>query len=173
MDVATRRYISELAQRVMDVYAIKTPISDMQAIVRKLGGTVEERRDFDDLCDGTIQKQGDNSFTIVISPFQNEQRKAFTIAHELGHLFLHMGFMTDRKCWLTQDRAVYRRFGTTEQEYQANEFAAALLMPEKTYKIILDEYSNGNRVNMNQVARYFNVSVSAAINRGRFLGYLA
>ena len=84
-----------------------------------------------------------------------------------------MGFMTDRKCWLTQDRAVYRRFGTTEQEYQANEFAAALLMPEKAYKIILDEYSNGNRVNMNQVARYFNVSVSAAINRGRFLGYLA
>lgn len=173
MDAATRRYISELAQRVMDVYHISTPISDMREIVRKLGGSVEEKIDFDDLCDGTIQKKGNDSFSIIISPFQNEQRKAFTIAHELGHLFLHMGFMTDRECWLTQDQTVYRRFGTTEQEYQANEFAAALLMPEKQYKEVLDTYSDGNRVNMSQVAKCFNVSISAAINRGKFLGYLA
>lgn len=173
MDVTTRKYISELAQRVMDVYGIETPISDMKAIVKKFGGSVEEKIDFDDLCDGTIQKKGNDSFEIVISPFQNEQRKAFTIAHELGHLFLHMGFMTDKECWSTQNQTIYRRFGTTEQEYQANEFAASFLMPEKLYKNILDFYSEGNRVNMNQVANYFHVSVSAAVNRGKFLGYLA
>ena len=84
-----------------------------------------------------------------------------------------MGFMTDRKLWNTQDEKVYGRFGTSEQEYQANEFAAALLMPENIYKDILDEHSRGNKVNMNEVAKYFKVSLSAAINGGKFLGYLA
>ena len=190
MDGLTRKYISELAQRVMDVYNIKTPIVDMESIVQRLGGTIEEKSDFDDLCDGTIQKSGKSNFKITISPYQNNQRKNFTIAHELGHLFLHMGFgvdpdlwsrqlflhmgfMTDRKLWNTQDEKVYGRFGTSEQEYQANEFAAALLMPENIYKDILDEHSRGNKVNMNEVAKYFKVSLSAAINRGKFLGYLA
>ena len=157
MDGLTRKYISELAQRVMDVYNIKTPIVDMESIVQRLGGTIEEK----------------SNFKITISPYQNNQRKNFTIAHELGHLFLHMGFMTDRKLWNTQDEKVYGRFGTSEQEYQANEFAAALLMPENIYKDILDEHSRGNKVNMNEVAKYFKVSLSAAINRGKFLGYLA
>lgn len=173
MDVLTRKYISELAQRVMDVYDIETPIIDMKSIVYRLGGTIEEKIDFDDLCDGTIQKSGKNNFIIRISPFQNEQRKNFTIAHELGHLFLHMGFMTDRNLWDTQDEMVYGRFGTSEQEYQANEFAATLLMPENVYKNILDRYSKDNKVNMTKIAEYFNVSLSAAINRGKFLGYLA
>ena len=52
MDGLTRKYISELAQRVMDVYNIKTPIVDMESIVQRLGGTIEEKSDFDDLCDG-------------------------------------------------------------------------------------------------------------------------
>ena len=173
MDGLTRKYISELAQRVMDVYNIKTPIVDMESIVQRLGGTIEEKSDFDDLCDGTIQKSGKSNFKITISPYQNNQRKNFTIAHELGHLFLHMGFMTDRKLWNTQDEKVYGRFGTSEQDYQANEFAAELLMPENIYKDILDEHSRGNKVNMNEVAKYFKVSLSAAINRGKFLGYLA
>jgi len=173
MDIMTRKYISELAQRVMDVYDIKAPISDIESIVNKLGGTIEVKRDFDDFCEGTIRKSGENGFVIAVSPFQNEQRKAFTIAHELGHLFLHMGFMIDKELWMNQDQVVYTRFGTSEQEYQANEFAASLLMPEKLYKEVIDSCSRDNRVNMSEVASYFNVSISAAINRGKFLGYLA
>ena len=172
MDTLTRKYISELAQCVMNAYDIKPPIKDMNSLVHQLGGIIEEKIDFDDLCDGTIQKSGPNNFIITISPFQNEKRKNFTIAHELGHLFLHMGFMTDRKLWSTQDEMVYERFGTSEQEYQANEFAATLLMPADEYKNIVDRYSKDNKVNMSKVAEYFNVSLSAAITRGRFLGYL-
>lgn len=173
MDLLTRKYISELAQRVMDVYSIETPISDIEVIVSRLGGMIETRVDFDDLCEGTVRKAGENSFVIALSPVQNKQRKTFTIAHELGHLFLHMGFMVDKELWNMQDQKVYTRFGTSEQEYQANEFAASLLMPEKVYKQVIDSNSEGNRVNMSKVANYFNVSISAAINRGKFLGYLA
>ena len=173
MDWQTRKYISELTQRVIDAYSIETPISDIEDIVKKLGGTIENRVDFDDFCEGTIRKSGENSFIIALSPFQMEKRKVFTIAHELGHLFLHMGFMIDKELWEKQNQKIYTRFGASEQEYQANEFAAALLMPEKVYKEVMDLNSEENGINMSKVAKYFNVSVSAAINRGKFLGYLA
>lgn len=172
MDNKTRRYVNVIADRIRKAYDIVTPIDNMEDIVHKLGGTVEEKTDFDDLDDGTIRKKDENSFVIVIPPFQNEQRKAFRIAQELGHLFLHMGFKTDNECWSTQNQTIYRQFRTTEQEYQANEFAAALFMPENEYRQVLDLFSQNNRVDVNKVAKYFNVSVSAAVTRGQFLGYL-
>lgn len=172
MDALTRKYINDLAERILLVYGITIPITNIEDIVGQMGGYVEEKYGFDDLCDGTIRKVGANQFCIAISPFQNEQRKSFTIAHELGHLFLHMGYGTDQKLWEIQDQTIYRRFGTSEQEYQANEFAAAFLMPMDIYKQKIDEYSVGDKVDISEVASFFNVSIPAASNRGKFLGYL-
>lgn len=173
MDTATRNYINSLAQNIINFYNITIPITNIESVVKLIGGEIEEKFNFDDMCDGSISKYGINSFRIIISPYQNNERKSFTIAHELGHLFLHMGYMTNDSVWQTQYQAVYRRFGATEQEYQANEFAAALLMPINNYRQIIDKYSIGNQVNIAEVAKYFKVSISAATNRGRFLGYLA
>lgn len=173
MDLSTRSYINNLAERVINVYNIAIPITNIDDVVRTIGGTIVEKNNFDDLCDGTIIKDGTNSFRIAISPYQNSQRRAFTIAHELGHLFLHMGYRTNPSLWETQDQRVFRRFGSSEQEYQANEFAAALLMPKDAYKRVLMENAENGRVDMAVIANHFNVSQAAAINRGRFLGYLA
>lgn len=173
MDFSTRSYINNLAQQVIKVYDITIPITNIDDVVRTIGGTIVEKNNFDDLCDGTIIKDGTNSFRIAISPYQNDQRRVFTIAHELGHLFLHMGYRTNPSLWEAQDQRVFRRFGSSEQEYQANEFAAALLMPKDTYRRILMENAKNNRVDMSTIAQYFNVSQAAAINRGKFLGYLA
>lgn len=104
---------------------------------------------------------------------QDDEIRNFTVAHELGHLFLHMGYLIGKDTWNQQSNShQFTRFGTNEQEHQANEFATALLMPQKEFKEKIDEYSSGNIVNMAQVANYFHVSISAAINHGRFLGYL-
>lgn len=173
MNNSTREYINRVAESVRTFYGISAPVTDMIAIVSCLGGRVEEQANFDDCCDGTIRKVGKDSFTIIISPFQNEQRKNFTIAHELGHLFLHMGYRTNFEVWKNQDEVKYRRFGSTEQEYQANEFAAALLMPAEDFGKAIHELAVENKVNMALVAERFNVSLSAAINRGRFLGIIA
>jgi len=58
MDASTRKYINELTQRIIDAYDISTPISDIESIVHMFGGVIDERIDFDDSCDGTIQKKG-------------------------------------------------------------------------------------------------------------------
>ena len=172
MNSSTKQYINELAQQVINVYDITIPINDLENVVRSMGGEIEERAEFDDLCDGTIMKSNSDGFRIVIQRNQYPQQKTFAIAHELGHLFLHMGFRTNRELWDSQDNRIYRRFGISEQEYQANEFAVSLLMPKDRYKKIVSEYAANGTVDMARVANYFNVSIAAAANRGLSLGIL-
>lgn len=171
MNNATRTMINTLTQDILDSYDIQIPIQNIDDIVVSLGGSVQTGHSF---TDGSVTKEGD-SFKISLSPFQNEKRRRFTIAHELGHLFLHMGYLTNEELWKRQDDHTYHRSGisVSEREYQANEFAAAFLMPEKAYlKKLNDCLIEGNKVNTTKIAEYFNVSVEAASNRGKFLGYL-
>lgn len=171
MDRETKRLINELTQDVIDAFQIQIPIKDMEEVVRRLGGEVIEDNSLSMYSDGFITKQG-QGFRIVVSSFQSGVRKNFTIAHELGHLFLHMGYKIDNQLWNSQDEKTYYRNGSSEQEYQANEFAAALLMPEGEYKKVMDQNTYGNSVDTNRMAEHFNVSSDAAANRGKWLGYL-
>ncbi len=169
MDNLTRRMIDSLTQDILDSFHIQVPIQDMDELVHSLGGSIQT--DFS-YADGAVVKVGD-SFRILLSPFQDEKRRRFTIAHELGHLFLHMGYLTNAELWGRQEENMYhQRLGSSEKEYQANEFAAAFLMPKNEYLKKLNEFVIGNKVNTSKIAEYFNVSVEAASNRGKFLGYL-
>ena len=171
MNNELRILINNLTQDIIDLYNIQIPIQNIDEVVKKIGGRVEESLDIDNMFDGSIRKQ-DDGFIIYISPFQSTERRKFTIAHELGHLFLHMGYRVNSDLWNKQMDATYYRAGDSLLEYQANEFAAALLMPKKIYKVIMDQHTIGNEVETDKIASYFGVSISAASNRGKFLGYL-
>lgn len=168
MDNSTRRMINSLAEDVLSAYNIAVPIGNIDEIVEKLGGTIQKEAFF---SDGAVEKEG-NGFKIIVSPFQDEKRERFTIAHELGHLFLHMGYRTNNELWEKQENNIYHRIGNSEKEYQANEFAAAFLMPATEYLSVLNKVAEGNMVDTSKIAEYFNVSIEAAANRGKFLGYL-
>ena len=45
-------------------------------------------------------------------------------------------------------------------------------MPEKEYRKVMDQNTDGIKVATDKIASYFGVSISAASNRGKFLGYL-
>lgn len=164
--------INEMAQEVIWLYDIRIPITNIDMVVERMGGRIMENPSIDGFSDGKIRKTGLGTFSIEVSPFQTEERRNFTIAHELGHLFLHMGFKNNEDKWKKQDNTPYYRNGNSEAEYQANEFAAAFLMPRPEYKKIMDKYTDGNLVNTSEVAKYFHVSIDAAANRGKWLGYL-
>lgn len=168
MDNSTRRMINSLAEDVLSAYNISVPIGNIDEIVEKLGGTIQKEAFF---SDGAVEKEG-NGFKIIVSPFQDEKRERFTIAHELGHLFLYMGYRTNNELWEKQENNIYHRIGNSEKEYQANEFAAAFLMPATEYLSVLNKVAEGNMVDTSKIAEYFNVSIEAAANRGKFLGYL-
>src|SRR5690606_28354816 len=67
-------------------------------------------------------------FTIYIPPFTSERRDRFTIAHELGHYFLHYRIPKLSK------EVTFGRTGGTASETQANVFASNLLMPKSRFQ---------------------------------------
>lgn len=151
MDNSTRRMINSLAEDVLSAYNISVPIGNIDEIVEKLGGTIQKEAFF---SDGAVEKEG-NGFKIIVSPFQDEKRERFTIAHELGHLFLHMGYRTNNELWEKQENNIYHRIGNSEKEYQANEFAAAFLMPATEYLSVLNKVAEGNMVDTSKNSRIF------------------
>lgn len=175
MDYKTREsineMINEIAEALIEEYSIDVPIKNIDHVVNILGGQIEEDPRLSMYADGLIKKN-DQGFIIKVSPYQTVERRNFTIAHELGHLFLHMGYKSDDRKWNNQEQTLYYRNGSSEEEYQANEFAAAFLMPKKTYKKVMDQYTTGSKVKTSMIAEHFNVSVNAASNRGKWLGYL-
>ena len=70
-------------------------------------------------------------YIMINTVFENEGRRNFTIAHELGHYFL----CHDLKCEQCYDADIYEE-GIIENpiEQEANLFASYLLMPESKIK---------------------------------------
>ena len=80
--------------------------------------------------------------------------------------------MIDENLWNANCNQSFNRKGDSEIEWQANEFAAALLMPKDQYKKALDRHTEGEQVSVSKIAEYFHVSADAASCRGKWLGYL-
>ena len=133
---------------------------------------VVEDASLDGYSDGRIRKTGVNSFVISVSPFQSKERRNFVIAHELGHLFLHMGFKTNSTRWKAQNDTACYHNENLKVEYQANEFAVAFLMPQQDYELVLRQNIKQNMVDTSTIAEYFCVTIETAAIRGKRLGYL-
>lgn len=171
MTETLRTKINELANTVLRCYEISTPITDIAKEIQKLGGTIKEDYKLGIYDDGKIEKQ-DDSFAIITPANLSESSKNFTAAHELGHLFIHMGYKIDKELWESYRNGVYNKHDTPELEFQANEFAAAFLMPEEAYVKIMRENTNEKAVNVPKIAKYFNMAIDRASYRGKSLGYL-
>lgn len=164
-----QQLINDLSADIIDIYDIRIPICDINDVVTALGGYIEENKD---IYDSAIRKQNDGF--VIYMPFSySEERKRFAMAQELGHLFLHMGYKISPKLWNKQRNMFYYESKYPLEEYQANDFAEALLMPKDVYKKVLDQYTVGNKVQTAKIAEYFGVSVSTAYGRGKSLGLLA
>ena len=173
MNTATRRHIDSLASEILTTIGEAVPIECMDNVVERLGGRVEYRDFLGFSNDGElVRDEIGNGFTINVPSWQSPERRKFTIAHELGHLFLHMGYLLDNDLWEKTRRDRYYRRGHSDAEQEANEFAAAFLMPQEEYESIVEMNSNGNTVDILKVAQYFMVSVDAATYRGKWLGVL-
>jgi len=168
-----RREISDLADAVRRVAGEGDTVLDVDRIVEVLGGRIVEVGAPDAhqmIGDASIQKVGDK-FEIRVTEVSAARRR-FNIAHELGHLFLHMGFLVDDVRWAAcSDFDVMNRDGaSTSEEYEANEFAGALLMPEQAFLRIASVNRQGTTFDTQEIADAFGVSVPAARTRGRWLG---
>lgn len=168
MNKIRRAHIHELAEAVRKECGVDTPV-DMSMAVERLGGRVV----FDPYVDyeARIEKNGDG-FLITLKEDPREARSRFSIAHELGHLFLHMGFLDDEK-WQEVGQytdSAYYRFGHTIEEYEAHEFAGAFLMPKDEFIQVSRQFESNGEYDVTRIADQFGVSAQAALTRGRWLG---
>lgn len=102
-----------------------------------------------------------DQFKITVNKTHGEQRRRFTIAHEIGHFLLHKDLIGDG----VDDNKAFRstamgNFHNTKigprEEAEANNFAAQLLMPKY---LLEQEIENGS--SFYDLCRDFGVSQSA------------
>jgi hypothetical protein len=131
---------------------------DLELLTEQFGGTIHFQHMEEWLKeDGSIFVHGRASFDIVLPYYTSPLRDRFTVAHELGHYFLH----SDQG----QIPIIAFRQGSTRIEWEANWFAAALLMPESEFTSAFRESGS-----LAEVAMQFGVSQDAAKVRKNALG---
>jgi Zn-dependent peptidase ImmA (M78 family) len=142
-----------------------SPETDLEQVVSSLGGRIDYES-IDPWSDesGSIYIEEVGDFRIVLPSHTSLTRDRFTVAHELGHYFLHFLLPHSTKHTpVTPMRA--KRFGSGLVEIEANIFAASFLMPAELFATKYAELGGHNLL----LADYFNVSPSAAAVREKVL----
>lgn len=172
-ELAARRLLKELDVR-------KAPI-DLRFITRKLG--IELHKEvFDAELSGVLIKEGPRT-VICYNAQHHENRRRFTVAHEIGHFVLgHPGEMIVDKALRDNKAVIVRRDGrssegTDNHEIEANRFAAELLMPrdfieEEARKRLAKTKIPSRESIVAELARLFRVSSQAMQFRLVNLGFL-
>jgi Zn-dependent peptidase ImmA (M78 family) len=166
-----RKKISDLANSVRTALELAPPV-DMRVAVERLGGALQFVPPDNIGYEAIVEKIGEG-FQILIANDRAETRQNFSVAHEIGHLFLHMGFLVNPEVWagiVRYEDSVRARYGYSEEEHEANQFAAAFLMPEAEFVAVANAALNDGAFDLSAIAREFGVSESAAKTRGQWLG---
>lgn len=139
---------------------IGRPLEPIVAIIggKIVYGGLENYGVSGDAIGGEIIANSSDNFTITLSKLTAPIRDRFTIAHELGHLFLHLPAIKANSADSIM-RATRYVDNTDENqqrtEWEANWFAASLLMPMGAMKMYIDS-------DPEYIAARFNVSKRAA-----------
>lgn len=114
--------------------------------------------------DAYIKKVSDGRFEIAVNSNHHPNRQKFSMAHEYAHYLLHRSRIHEMP---EGERILHRNGDKNSIEYQANDFAAKLLMPHDLVRSAF-RLSGGNLKNM---ASLLQVSQEALRYRLDNLGY--
>jgi hypothetical protein len=175
MTTSQRANIQKLAERIRQVLFPEDPVFpvDPVSVIGRLGGELEYT-DLEKEVYAEIHRTP-TGFKVELAIGQSPTRERFTLAHELGHLFLHMGYL-EPDVWSKSSPYFDGAFRRTEGDYrqeelEANEFAASFLMPAEHFKHVAEEHFDPvtSSFHIPAIANYFGVSREAAVYRGRWL----
>ena len=146
------------------------PGEPIEPLVSRLGGNVEYKgaETSEDRQPESIIVRSAENFSIYLPFVTSYVRDRFTIAHELGHLFLHYPVVAAGRPdvemvatrWVDKSNPDLQRC-----EWEANWFAAGLLMPSGAFTSSYAKHGG----DLDLVASDFAVSLKAAEIRARSL----
>ncbi len=160
MQQKNRHQIERKAKEILSQHGLFSLPIDPVKLAHELGVTVNNAKFADDSLAAMIAKRGEST-RILVEQSDPPYRKRFSIAHELGHHFLHLmedGEIIDKRGDMFREREPMSGpiLEARLREIHANWFAAAVLMPEE---FVRAEWSKDP--NVAQLARKFNVSEEA------------
>jgi Zn-dependent peptidase ImmA (M78 family) len=126
------------AEELLKRQGISHPPVRIENIARALGMQVAFEP-FDGDLSGMLYREPGGATVVAVNSRNAHTRQRFTIAHEIGHFLLHdMNLQIDRPISVRfrDDRS---GLAVDQSEIEANQFAAALLMPRKW---IVDDVNN-------------------------------
>ena len=153
--------IEQRADETLRLHGLGSIPINPVTLANRLGIAVHNAKFADDKLVGMIAKRGDR-VTLLVNVDDPPLRKRFTIAHELGHHFMHLladGEFVDGEANLfrsSPDPTATSIIPDRRQEIQANQFAAALLMPASAVRAEWPALGS-----IQGMARRFNVSEEA------------
>ena len=161
--------IHVFAEQISRQLAVE-PGDVLESLVARLGGRVTYNGSYESIggAPPSIVAAGLRDFTIYLPIDTSQVRDRFTIAHELGHLFLHLPMVQKRwpsgrmraTRWVDQSDSQQQR-----AEWEANWFAAAFLMPSEDFRDYWEQAPD-----LERIASKFAVSEKAAKYRAIALG---
>ncbi len=154
---ANYKYAREMARKILKQHKIKDVPTNLQVICEKLGLEYVELDDPDEL-DGAILEL-DGTRVAMLNKAKPVVRARFTLAHELGHIFLNH----DKREFY--DPEVAREYGEDvpenqkpAKEQEADAFASELLIPLEQLK-----KRQGELKDLEKLAAVFQVSRPAMV----------
>ena len=121
--------IETLSLELLKKYGVRAAPIPVERIAEGEGASILFKR-FNNEVSGLLLRTNDSAI-IAVEQSQAPTRKAFTIAHELGHLMLHKGLeLRVDKNFRINLRSPDSSTAEDVEEIEANAFAATLLMPE-------------------------------------------
>ena len=165
----TREYLEELTTQILvdNDMLYKVPV-DVVEIANAYEINVYVANLNNEISGAIRYNQETKKFEILVNKNNAEVRQRFTIAHELGHYFLHREILKNKEVHID---ALYRSetqtdITTKEQEKEVDYFAGALLMN----RMVIDKLNENYTVA--ELAKILKVSSSAMAVRLDILGIL-
>lgn len=164
-----RRLIRSRAKDLLRSCQIITPPVDVDALAAKLGILISVTELTDDVSGFLVRKE--DKVIIAVTSNDSPKRRRFTAAHEIGHFLLHMS-----KPIFVDEFAVHFRSrasgqGFSQEEMEANTFAAELLMPDDWLAQDVEKHGLGKDGLVRSLALRYEVSEEALAFRLTNLGY--
>ena len=117
------------ANELLQAGKVKQPPVPVEKLARQVGAVVRYEP-FVGQMSGMVRRQPKGRTIIGVNSLHSLSRRRFTIGHELGHLLLHKDedLHVDEKSPI-RFRSEISSLAVDDNEIEANQFAAELLMP--------------------------------------------
>lgn len=141
MSQVRNHFVRQMARKILAESKIKAPPVDLLQILSSHGIAYEEVDDFPDTVDALFIEDNGRVYAAV-NASQHLHRRRFSLAHELGHYFLHRNGMPEDPITIDDPPAGEDEMGSPTKspaEIEADLFAGELLVPLEMLKAHLNK----------------------------------